>query len=215
MNRRHREISVVVADDHPIVLQGLVSLLRSYPETKVVAECRNGKDALEALKQFTPDIAVLDVAMPFLNGVEVLTQFGASARTKFVFLTATASDRQILSAVDRGAMGMLHKDTAPDELIQCIREVAHGQKWFSATVAEIISRGHANSAGDLEGELTSREQEVMQLACTGLSNKEIARKLTISEGTVKLHLHKIYDKLQVPNRTALTARFISERPVAA
>src|SRR5262249_12678359 len=138
-----------------------------------------------------------------------------TGKTKFVFLTATASDKQILTAVNRGAMGMLHKDTAPDELIQCIREVAQGHKWFSATIAEVISRGYANSAADCESELTIREQEVMQLACTGLSNKEIARKLTISEGTVKLHLHKIYDKLRVPNRTALTARFIGERPAAA
>jgi DNA-binding NarL/FixJ family response regulator len=128
-------------------------------------------------------------------------------------LTATATDRQLGIAIARGARGLLHKDVALDELIECIRAVAQGGKWISATVADVIaSTGRRQIAHVAQPSI--REREVMQLASTGLSNKEIARKLGLSDGTVKIHLHNIYQKLGVPNRTALAALII-DRDAAA
>lgn len=217
MNNISRRISVVVADDHPVVLHGLVGLLRSSANIDVIAICHNGNEASKAIEGLKPDIAVLDMAMPGQTGLEVLSAVRASApKTKIIFLTATASERQIITAIARGARGVMHKDVAADELITCLQEVAKGGRWLPEMAADAVSRYHEHAATlqQHEDELTPREQEVVQLASTGLSNKEIARKLDISEGTVKLHLHKIYSKLGVPNRTALTALFI-DRGIAA
>jgi DNA-binding NarL/FixJ family response regulator len=213
MNNR---ISVLVADDHSLVRQGISGLLRSYPDITVVAECHDGTAALKAIAEFTPDIAVLDIAMPGLSGLEVLSMLATSPqRTKIVVLTATATERQLVTAIARGARGLLHKDVALDELIECIRAVAHGEKWLSATVAEVIASSERQPTTlKRVGQLSMREQEVMRLAATGLSNKEIARKLGLSDGTVKIHLHNIYQKLGVPNRTTLTALMI-DRDAAA
>ena len=121
-------------------------------------------------------------------------------------LTATATDKQLVTAIARGARGVLHKDVALDELVDCIRAVAQGKKWVSTTVAEVISNSeYMPTAAPQVEKLSIREQEVMRLASKGLANKEIARKLGLSDGTVKIHLHNIYQKLGVANRTALTA----------
>jgi DNA-binding NarL/FixJ family response regulator len=208
--------SVLVADDHPVVLQGLVSLLRSCPDFNVVAECRDGRAAVKAIEQFAPCVAVLDMAMPGLNGLEVLlTIAGFASKTRVVFLTAAATDNQILTALARGANGMLHKDAAADELTRCIREVAQGRQWLSKSMTELIARVSKRTPAAANGSLSMREKEVMQLASTGLSNKEIGRSLNLSEGTVKIHLHNIYQKLGVPNRTTLTALAIAHRRDAA
>jgi DNA-binding NarL/FixJ family response regulator len=198
-------ISVVVADDHPLVRQGIAGLLRSYPGINVLAECCDGSAALKAIAELVPDIAVIDIAMPGLTGLEVLTILGTS-QTKVVVLTATATDKQLVTAIARGARGVLHKDVALDELVDCIRAVAQGKKWVSTTVAEVISSSeYMPTAAPQVEKLSIREQEVMRLASKGLANKQIARKLGLSDGTVKIHLHNIYQKLGVPNRTALTA----------
>lgn len=210
-------ISVVVADDHPVVLQGLVSLLRSCPDFNVVAECRDGRAAVKAIEQFAPSVAVLDIAMPSLTGLEVLqTIAGFGSKTRVVFLTATATESQIVTAISRGAKGVLHKEIAAEELTKCIREVAQGRQWLSQSVADLVARFAQRTPLPAHGEsLSVREKEVMQLASTGLSNKQIGRTLNLSEGTVKIHLHNIYQKLGVPNRTSLTALAISNRRDAA
>jgi DNA-binding NarL/FixJ family response regulator len=207
-------ISVVVADDHALVRQGIAGLLRSYPGITVLAECCDGSAALKAIAEFVPDIAVIDIAMPGLTGLEVLTILGTS-QTKVVVLTATATDKQLVTAIARGARGVLHKDVALDELVDCIRAVAQGKKWVSTTVAEVISNSeYMPTAAPQVEKLSIREQEVMRLASKGLANKQIARKLGLSDGTVKIHLHNIYQKLGVPNRTALTA-LVVDRDAAA
>jgi two-component system nitrate/nitrite response regulator NarL len=212
--KNQRPISVLIADDHPVVLKGLVSLLHSCPDFTVVAEYRDGSAALEAIQQLAPDIAVLDMAMPGLSGLEVLSG-GFTSKTNIVFLTAAATDKEIVTAVARGAKGVLHKEVAPDELVQCIREVAHGRQWFSEAATELISnyRARAATLKHVVDQLTNREQDVMRLVSTGLSNKEIARKLKISEGTIKLHLHNIYRKVGVRNRTELTVLMVVDRDV--
>jgi two-component system nitrate/nitrite response regulator NarL len=210
---RNPLISVVVADDHPVVLRGLVSLLRSCPDFNVVAECRDGRAAVKAIEQFAPSIAVLDMVMPGLNGLEVFLAIAAfGSKTRIVFLTALATANQILTAMGRGAKGILHKDVAADELTKCIRAVAQGQEWLSESMAELIARVSKQVPPSANGNsLSMREKEVMNLASSGLSNKEIVRRLSLSEGTVKTHLHNIYQRLGVPNRTTLTALAIAHR----
>ena len=208
MNNRQRPLSVLLAADHPAVLQGLVAFLRTCPEIKVVAECSDGIAALEGIQELTPDVAVLDMVMPGLTGLDVLSTIGRSAQeTKFVLLTATASDRQIVTAIARGATGIVHKDAALEDLVRCIHEVAKGRKWLSTTIADKIAgyQSHSPALKHFEEQLTTREHEIMLLVSRGLSNKEIGRKLDVSEGTVKIHLHRIYQKGDVANRTVLTA----------
>jgi two-component system nitrate/nitrite response regulator NarL len=156
------------------------------------------------------------MAMPGLSGLDVLAILGTTAkRTKFVVLTATATDKQLASALARGARGLLHKDVALDELVECIRAVAQGGKWISTTVADLVANSAQRPQAPQRVEtLSIREREVMRLASKGFANKEIARKLGLSDGTIKIHLHNIYQKLGVPNRTAFTALVI-DRDAAA
>ena len=157
------------------------------------------------------------MAMPGLNGLEVLLAIAAfGSKTRIVFLTALATENQILTAMGRGAKGVLHKEVAADELTKCIREVAQGREWLSESMAELIARVSKQAPPSATGNsLSMREKEVMHLVSSGLSNKEIGRRLNLTEGTVKIHLHNIYQKLGVPNRTTLTALAIAHRRDAA
>jgi two-component system nitrate/nitrite response regulator NarL len=203
--------SIVVADDHPVVLHGVADLLGSERDLMIVAVCRDGLSAISAIRERRPD---LDIAMPGKSGLEVLTEIAAEgAATKVIFLTATATDSQILGAIARGVSGIILKDTAPHDLIACVREVAAGRTWLPP---EIVGAALERETGRrlqrelIEG-LTDREREVMGLVAEGRANKDIARRLDISEGTVKIHLHKIYEKLGIANRTALAAFAIAHR----
>jgi two-component system, NarL family, nitrate/nitrite response regulator NarL len=210
-----RVTSIVVADDHPVVLHGVADLLRSQGDFKIVAMCHDGLSAISAIRTSRPDLAVLDIAMPGKTGLEVLTAIATDgAATKVIFLTATATNSQILTAIARGAKGVLLKDTAPQDLISCVREVAAGKDWLPTAIVDAAleqETGRRLQREIIEGSLTDREREVMRLVAEGLANKEVGRRLGVSEGTVKIHLHKIYEKLGVPNRTALAAVAIAHR----
>ena len=208
-------VSIVIADDHPFVLLGVAGLLQAQSDMNVVATCNDGEAALKAIRQYTPDVAVLDIAMPGLNGLEVLSSVAADrTATKIVFLTATAKDDQILAAITHGAKGLMLKDKAAESLIDCIRQVAAGKRWLPAEVVDIALEreiGHQVESERLVQVLTLREREITALVSEGLSNKQLARRLDLTEGTVKIHLHNIYEKLSVPNRTTLTALAITHR----
>ena len=202
-------LSVLVADDHPVVLRGLVDVLQSSGGLKVVAACKDGLAAMDAIRKLAPDVAVLDIAMPSLPGLEILASLaGEGSKTKVVFLTASIADDQILAAISHGAKGIMFKDSAPEDLIDSVRTVAGGGTWF---VPDLIDAALEREAGRrlrverIKQNLTGRELEVMRLVAEGLANKEVARRLSLSEGTVKIHLHNIYQKIGVANRTALTA----------
>jgi two-component system nitrate/nitrite response regulator NarL len=179
----------------------------------ILAECHDGIAALQSIRQFAPDIAVLDIAMPGLNGLEVLASIvGEGLNTKVMFLTAFASDERILAAIAHGAKGIMLKDATPDSLVECIRNVAAGKQWFPIEVVEIALKrdaGRRSNSEDFVRKLTPREKQIAILVADGLSNKTIARRFDLTEGTVKVHLHNIYEKLEVPNRTALTALAIA------
>jgi len=207
MNRS--PLSVVVADDHPVVLHGIVDVLQSCGNMKVIAACGDGLSAVDAILKLAPDVAVLDISMPGLIGLEILASIAAEkSETKVVFLTASISDDQIVTAISRGAKAIMFKDSAPEDLIDCVRTVAAGGTWF---VPDLVDAALERETGRrLEVErirqiVTTREREVMLLVAEGLCNKLVARRLAISEGTVKIHLHNIYQKIGVANRTALTA----------
>jgi DNA-binding NarL/FixJ family response regulator len=215
VKHRGRSISIVVADDHPIVLQGLADVLRSNSDMKVVASCSDGASALEAIRKWSPNVAVLDVLMPGLNGLGVLASIkGDGLATKVVILTAAASDAQLLRAIAEGVQGIVLKEEALTELVQCVRTVAEDRPWFpSALVNAALERemGRRAASQHLTQLLTTREREVILLVAEGLSNKQVGRRLELSEGTIKIHLHNIYQKLHVNNRTTLAALAIIHR----
>src|SRR5215207_8789981 len=198
---------VVLADDHPIVLRGLRAVLPAEPGIEIVAAAPDGATALAMIRAHEPSIAVLDINMPQLTGLEVLDALEAEGlSTRVVLLTGSASDEQIATAVERGAWGLLLKESALGTLITCLQAVASGQRWLpEELVASAVRRAAERRARDvpLERVLTVREYEIARLIAQGLSNKHIARALIISEGTVKIHLHNMYEKLGSANRTSL------------
>jgi two-component system, NarL family, nitrate/nitrite response regulator NarL len=213
--RGQQPVSVVVADDHPVVLHGITEILRAQPDISVVAACSAGRAATSAIQQLAPDVAVLDIIMPDVNGLDVLLSIVRHGfKTKVVLLTAVATDDRILAAMTSGAKGLLFKDAAPDNLVDCVREVAKGKLWFPRGLVDAALERESGRQAEgkcLIGALTPREEQIALLVSEGLPNKEVARQLNMAEGTVKLHLHNIYEKLGIPNRTALSALAITHR----
>jgi DNA-binding NarL/FixJ family response regulator len=202
----------VIADDHPVFLGGLRTLIQTDPMFEIVAECLDGMSALRALHDLKPDLAILDIAMPGLSGVEVLAALDDRSPTRIIFLTASANDSHIAEAVARGAYGFMLKDAAADTLLECMREVATGNHWFSTELvnpAFTLPVAHPDEGERTSNTLTPREYEIIRLVAEGLSNKEIGSHIGVTEGTVKIHLHNIYQKLDVNNRTALAAWVLS------
>lgn len=201
--------SVLIADDHPILLSGLKALIDADPDFNVVATAADGAAALERIGQLEPDVAVLDLNMPLRTGLDVLTQVTAMRLgTDIVVLAATASDDDIHRLVTAGAKGLVLKESAPQLLIACLRAVVAGDVWFSEGIAGIVSRQGEEKRLWRErfDSLTDREIEVVRLANAGASNKEIAYELQLVEGTVKVHLNNIFRKLHVSTRTELLSR---------
>jgi DNA-binding NarL/FixJ family response regulator len=204
----------VLADDHPLVLRGAAEILSAHPDMNVLAVCTNGPAAAEVIRQLAPDVAVLDIVMPGLNGHEVLSATKSEGSvTKIVFLTAFATDDNILGAIANGAQGIVLKEAAPDSLVECVRAVAAGRQWFPTDLVETVLRRDASrrAESDCFGLLTAREQQIVVMVADGLTNKEIAQRLNSTEGTIKTYLHTIYAKVETPNRTALTIWFRNRR----
>src|SRR5947207_4012386 len=197
--------SVVIADRHPVVLQGLTNVLSAESGFKVVACCSDGTDCIEAIRSLVPDIAILDISLPGLTGLEILTIANfESLPTRLVFFTASVEDRELIVSVAAGAYGVILKDVALEILVQSLREIADGQRLLPLPT---VPREHGNVANreNVLTVLTERERQIMRLVSGGLSNKEIGRQLNITDGTIKQHLHHIYQKLEISNRTVLAA----------
>lgn len=207
--------TVVLADDHPLVLQGLRALLDEQEDFRIVATCGSGEQALDAIRVHRPDIAVVDVTMPGVNGLAVLgTVVDERLTTRVVLLTASVTDSQILEAVTAGVHGLVLKESAPEMLVKCLRGVAAGRRWLPQEIIKpALDRElqRREEGRRFVRELTAREIDIIRLIADGLSNKAIASRLTISEGTVKIHLHHIYQKLGISNRAALAALAIVQR----
>ena len=193
-------IRLIIADDHPIVRAGLQGLLVSQPDFDVVGEATNGAEAVALARTFAPDVALVDLRMPILDGVGTTRELArVSPRTHVLVLTTYESDADVLRAIEAGATGYLLKETPRDELFRAVRATAVGQSVLSPSVASrLVGRTRAPD----ERNLSAREIEVLQHVARGTSNKLIARELRISEATVKTHLLHIFGKLGVDDRTA-------------
>jgi two-component system nitrate/nitrite response regulator NarL len=204
--------TVVIADRHPVVLQGLRNVLGAQYGFKVIACCTDGTSCIEAIRSLVPDIAILDVSMPDLTGLEILAIANSeNLSTRLVFFTASSADRELIIAAAAGAYGVILKDAAPEALVQSLRQVADGQRLLPPSSDRPVSSGQRNGAiaENVLKVLTDREREIMRLVSEGLSNKAIARRLNISHGTIKVHLHNIYQKLEINNRTVLAVLAIA------
>ena len=196
-------IRVVIADDHPIVLDGLAQLFASESDIQVVSRCTNGEEALAAAHALKPDVMVLDVRMPALSGLAVLRMLSAErTAVRIVLLTAQMNDVEVGNAVRYGVAGIVLKETAPRVLLQCVRAVAAGGTWLDAKMTDLASATPAPR--DVGRSLTRRELDIVRMVATGARNREIGEKLGISEGTVKMYLHTIYEKLAIGGRVELT-----------
>lgn len=201
-------IRIVLADDHPIVMDGLQALFSLEPDVfQVVGRAVDGPRALDLIGTVKPDVAILDVRMPQLGGIEVLRRIREDGSpTRVILLAATIEDEQAVEAVRIGVDGILLKELAPQLMLECVRRVAAGERWLETHSANrVIERLMRTETGAREASaiLTPRELEMVRLAAAGMRNKEISRRLQIREGTVKIHLHNVYEKLGVRNRVQL------------
>jgi two-component system, NarL family, response regulator LiaR len=197
-------IRILVADDHPVVRDGLVAILGTQPDFQVVGEATNGAEAVQQARRFAPDVILLDLEMPQLDGVEALRQIREAVPTvQAIVFTAFDTDERIVSAVKAGAQGYLLKGAPRDELFRAIRVVSEGGSLLQPVVASKLLR-HMSARRDdpaLVEELTEREMEVLRLLAQGRTNKEIASELVITERTAKFHVSSILGKLGAGNRT--------------
>jgi len=203
-------IKVVIADDHPVVRVGLRNMLQADSQVKVVAEAKDGVEAVHMVRTLEPDILLLDLAMPKLPGMDALRELtGEATATRTIVLTGLIDKRQILEALQLGARGVILKDAVTEHLSACIRAVMLGQYWLEGrpvqNLVQVLRDLAAQTAPPPRKTfgLTARELEVVALITEGSTNKHIAQTFGISEETVKRHLTNIFNKLGVGNRLEL------------
>jgi DNA-binding NarL/FixJ family response regulator len=201
-------INVVAVDNQPLILVALKHLLSNEPDLNVVGTCANGAQCLDLVQKHAPDILVLDLHLSEIAGLDVLRRLASEApAVKIVLLTESVNEKELLEAMRLGVRGVLLKHMAPSFLVQCLRKVAAGGQWyekdsFGRAFSSLLKR--QDGLRQVSEILTSREIQLTRLLAEGLGNRDIAARLHISEGTVKVHLHRIYTKLGLKNRVALT-----------
>ncbi|MGH9813062.1 MAG: response regulator [Candidatus Acidiferrales bacterium] len=205
--KKTENITVLVADDHAIFRDGLRQLLEAEDDITVVGEARTGAECVALAQRLKPAVVLLDLKMSPIDGLEVLTQLqGAGVESRPIVLTASEDEQDYVEAVRRGARGIVLKAAASDRLLEGIRKVHRGEMWIDQRVAADVMKAMSDPRPVTRAEraqLTAREQEIVSLVAQGFRNKEIADKLSISEQTVKNHLHNIFDKLGVSDRLEL------------
>jgi len=211
-NSNAETIRVLIVDDHAVVRQGLRTFIDLQEDMRVIAEAENGAEAVQLAGQHQPDVILLDLVMPHMDGVEATRQIlERSPASHVIILTSFGEDDKVFPAIRAGAQGYLLKDIHPNQLVQAVREAALGRvqlhpdiarKLMSAVAAEPGAAKDASLAHTPEtGDLTDREQEVLRLIAAGMNNRQIAEHMIISEKTVKTHVSNILSKLNLEDRT--------------
>ncbi len=207
-------VRLLIADDHPIVRDGLKKLLLLEDDFEVVGEAGDGREVLEKVRDLDPDVLLLDLRMPNLDGLGALQALQQiNKRTRVIILTASEDKNEFVQAMKLGCSGIVLKQTAPDLIVKSIRKVNSGEIWLDSHTTAAVMRtfstgpgdqgGGINSKGRERSPLSTREREIVALVAQGYKNKEMAEKMFISEQTVKNHLHNIFDKLGVSDRLEL------------
>ena len=201
-------VTVLLADDHPIVRQGLRHLLEAEPNIRMVGEASNGLEAVQLVEKFKPDVLIVDIVMPELNGLEVLKQVRErSPHTCCIVLSMQSADVYVVEALKAGASGYVLKETGPSELINAVHQVIQGERYLSPRISErlidMLIESSQKSTVDPYQTLTNREREILQMAAEGWSSAEIARRLSISPRTAELHRGRMMNKLGLKNQTEL------------
>ncbi|HUA83729.1 MAG TPA: response regulator transcription factor [Bryobacteraceae bacterium] len=206
---------ILIADDHPIVRDGLKKLLLLEDDFEVVGEASDGREVLDKVQELDPDVLLLDLRMPNLDGLSALQALQqANRRTRVIVLTASEDKNEFVQAMKLGCSGIVLKQTAPDLIVKSIRKVHAGEIWLDSHTTAAVMRQFqtgtgepGNASGGGKGRerspLSAREREIVALVAQGYKNKEMAEKMFISEQTVKNHLHNIFDKLGVSDRLEL------------
>lgn len=202
-------IRIVLADDHTVVRKGLRLLLESQPEFEVVGEAANGREAVSLAEEHRPDVVVMDIAMPLLNGWEAARQITAKQpRTAVVILSMHSDEAYVLKALKAGARGYLLKDSADHDLIEAVKAVSAGKSYFSAAISQMLVEDYVREMQERKVEdsydlLTTREREVLQLFAEGKNNKDVANLLNLSLYTVETHRANIFQKLNLHSSAEL------------
>ena len=203
--KKNNAISLMIVDDHKIVRDGICAYLETVPEIDVIAQAESGSDAVQLAEQLAPDVVLMDLIMPGMDGVEATWRVRqVSPRSKIVILTSFHEDSNIFPAIKAGALSYVLKSIDPEELAETIKSAARGEAVLDSKVASRLMheyRDDANESMQAYMQLTNREQEVLELIAKGLSNAQIAEQLFISEKTVKSHVSNILSKLHFADRT--------------
>lgn len=197
-------IRLLIVDDHTIVRKGIRALLATETDIEVVGEAANGREAIEQTSKLRPDVILVDLMMPEIDGIEAVRRITADyADTRILVLTSFATDDKVFPAIKAGALGYLLKDSAPDALITAIRQVYQGESSIHPKIARKLLKEISKPLehAPTPDPLTQREVDVLKLIATGLSNQEIANSLTVSEATVRTHVSHILSKLHLASRT--------------
>ncbi|MFG6107763.1 response regulator transcription factor [Leptothoe sp. EHU-05/26/07-4] len=189
-------IRVLIADDHPVVLHGLAAIIGRHPQIAVVAQASNGREAVSLYRQHQPDVALIDLQMPEIRGIEAVAMIRSEfPKARIIVLTIYDTDEDIYRGLQLGAMAYWLKDTPPEEIIEGILQVARGEQCIPTYIANKLAKRLTRPS------LTKRELEVLNLIVQGQSNREISQSLIVSEGTVRAHVNNILTKLEVRDRT--------------
>jgi DNA-binding NarL/FixJ family response regulator len=200
-------VRIVVVDDHALFRAGLVSLLEDMPEFTVVGEAANGRDALVIVKQAHPDVVLMDVNMPIMNGVEAVKMLKRGESCRILMLTISKNEEDLFGAVNAGADGYLLKNAEPEELKRAILQVVEGHSVLAPEVTTPILRAVANmNLRGVERGISRRELEVLECLAQGLTTSQISARLFVSENTVKTHIRHILEKLEASNRTEAVSK---------
>jgi len=201
-------VTVLLADDHPIVRQGLRHLLEAEPDLKIVGEASDGLQAVQLTEKFKPNVLIVDMMMPDLNGLEVLRQVkDRSPATCCIVLSMQSADVYVVEALKAGALGYVLKETGPSELVNAVQQVIGGKRYLSPRLSERLIDVLLQTSEDLTHDpyetLTNREREILQMAAEGMTTSAIAKRLSISPRTAELHRSRMMDKLGLNNQTEL------------